>query len=167
MIQIPLNKGPRLGCPWTHVEVKYRPSSTCQHRLGYQWLNGSLSAPHVWAELGIWVACWKQNNICHPSRRGRPVTHLLWELHPFCQRGSVFCFLLLWEHHFRPLLSGCRGNFGYCHSDPNSQHLPLWHTIFVLVFLVETEERWSGYEVSGLAAYAWSCAAVPITALLF
>lgn len=41
-------------------------------------------------------------------------------------------------------------------------------TLFQLIFLVEREERWrSEYGVSGLAACAWSCAAVPITASLF
>lgn len=42
-------------------------------------------------------------------------------------------------------------------------------TLFLLVFfLIEREERWrSEYGVSALAACAWSCAAVPITASLF
>lgn len=41
-------------------------------------------------------------------------------------------------------------------------------TLFLFCFfLVEIEERWSGYEVSGLAADAWSRAAVPIYGLAF
>lgn len=74
MIQISLNKGPRLRCLDPHRGQKQTIQLPGQNQISMS-DQRPVSTAHVGAELGMWAPRRKQNNIGIPSQKDRSVTH--------------------------------------------------------------------------------------------
>lgn len=140
MIQVPLCRGLMLNPPpQTNTEVKHRPPNSVQYWIRYHWLNGGHSVDLVcgWRRRSSWeFGLPVENRIistnrCAETGPSHTLSTQVWEMHPFCQMSSYSpCILFLCVCLCGLVHSGCRVNLGFCHWDPNGQHLPLWHSFF-------------------------------------
>lgn len=128
-------------------------------------------SPDVWAELGIRAPRWKQNNIGNPSQKGRSVTHFfsVFGNSTHSVKGTAFSTFYSCVHIFPGLcILATKGTLAIV-TVILIANICLSGTLFLFVWGFYSIAEWwrSECEVSGLAAKAWSYAALPITTSLF
>lgn len=144
-----------------------------QGRIRHQWLNVGLPAVPLLEQS--WEADENRINIsnispCRKAGLSHTFSPCVGTASPSAKETSLSPFYCCVHIILGVCILAAKGIFGYCHWNPNSEHLPLWHSLFLFVwaFFYSVAQRWRREsEVSGLAAYAWSGAAVPITASFF